>query len=48
MSNLGDLRTGIGFTTEGLPDIFWLLVNSGIVDVEQAGQYEVEEFYLAK
>lgn len=48
MINIGDLRPGVGLTTEGLPDIFWLLVNSGIVDVERAGQYEVEEFYLAK
>jgi len=48
LSILGDQRPGVGLTVEGSPDIFWLDVKSGNVKIERAGQFEVEEFYLAK
>jgi C_GCAxxG_C_C family probable redox protein len=48
LSLLSDPRAGIGLTKDGLPDISWLSVPEGMVEVERAGQFEVETFYLAK
>lgn len=48
LDRTGDLRPGVGLTGAGLPDISWLQVPSGTVQIERAGEYEVEPFYLAK
>ena len=44
----GDNRAGVGLTTNGLPDLAWLSVPEGKVDIERAGEYHVEELLISK
>ena len=44
----GDSRPGVGINDEGLPDISWLLIPDGEVDIDRAGKFKLDEFYLAE
>ncbi len=48
LAELGDHRPGVGLGEKGLPEISWLQVPSGKVAIERAGEFPVEELYLAK
>ena len=48
LDSLGDTRSGVGLGDGGLPDIQWLKISGGMVDVERAGECEVSELFLAK
>ncbi len=48
LAELGDPRDGVGLDANGLPCIAWLPVEAGRVEVERAGAFEAEPFYIAK
>ena len=48
INTIGDLRPGIGNTKAGLPDISWLQVPGGVVQIERAREFKVEPLYMAK
>ena len=44
----GDNRPGIGVDQDGLPDIHWLEIPGGSVDIERAGEFQADMFFLAE
>ncbi len=45
----GDDRKGIGLLPDGLlPEISWLKVPAGFIEVERAGKFEVESFLISR
>ena len=48
LNAMGDPRPGVGLRGDSLPDIAWLPVDGGEVEVERAGNFEVQPFYMAK
>jgi C_GCAxxG_C_C family probable redox protein len=48
LSIVGDPRRGVGLDEEGLPEIIWLDVAAGSVQVERAGNFASEPFKVAK
>jgi len=44
-----DIRKGVGLTDQGLPDIDWVRIPRGKINLESiAGTFQVEPFYLAR
>lgn len=48
LDQLGDIRPGVGIGQDGLPDIVWLPVEGGQVEVERAGRFSAGPFYMSK
>jgi C_GCAxxG_C_C family probable redox protein len=48
LAEIGDPRPGVGLLSDGAPDIVWHAVSGGDIDVERAGQFAVERFFLAR
>lgn len=48
LEDIGDSRSGVGVQKDGLPDIHWLEVPGGKVEIERAGTFEVLPFFIAK
>ncbi|MBI9045569.1 MAG: SUMF1/EgtB/PvdO family nonheme iron enzyme [Anaerolineaceae bacterium] len=48
LNTLGDPRSGICFSDNNLPEISWVAIPQGCVEVERAGDFDVDACYLAK
>ena len=48
LNKVGDRREGIGILTDNLPDIVFLPVPGGSLEIERAGEFEVDEFLISK
>ncbi len=48
INKLGDGREGIGILTDNLPDIKFLPVPGGSLEIERAGKFDVNEFLISK
>ncbi|NQS91556.1 MAG: SUMF1/EgtB/PvdO family nonheme iron enzyme [Chloroflexi bacterium] len=48
LDQIGDPRAGIGLTTRGLPSLVMQSVPAGKVNIERAGEYQVDELMISK
>ncbi len=48
MAEMGDPRPGVSQLPEGLPDILWQGIDGGEIEVERAGMFGVEPFFLSR
>jgi len=48
LAEMGDSRPGVGVRPDGLPDILWLPVAGGEVEVERAGRFQANDFYIGQ
>ena len=49
LGHIGDHRQGVGLNDRGLPDIDWVRIPPGEINLEDnAGTFQVEPFYLAR
>jgi hypothetical protein len=49
LGHIGDNRQGVGLNDRGLPDIDWVRIPPGEINLEDnAGTFQVESFYLAR